>query len=572
MTGRTKSAGGYGGTLAVYVKKYAVLIIIAAILTNAAAYAFTHFEGPSEYGDDPNYLFLAYSVINGTYMVNPHYIFSLRLMSFLPITLIYLLLGVNGFTSSLWNILSYLGTILVTFLIVKLLYSRKAALLSAFLVSIYPLATKFAVNIGEDMPLTFIAPLAVLFFVYAKRTGSRWYYLASGVFLVFTWLISYEGAVVILFILLYAAYSLARKSIHIDRNTLFFVYGIVIPFVLVFMISSLNSGYPFATITGNLGFYSNVGVLNSTSVTIPTTNDNLMFYVNGMGQYRVFKTLFAGTNVMANLKDMANTLFFIPAPSSYGLFYYLALPILVLLLVFRDRRSIFFIVWFAVATLFLEFGPMAVHIVANPVGNFAITYNNIGYTINLGPVSIIYVLAYRLLRFMLVAAVPMAAIIGIGFAKMLEVKNKYLLVFDIVVIAVLLGVLFANNYVIEHYWYNWQHYPESIVSQVGNYLRVHAGDSQIYLENIMGEAYSSSTLPTYLGNPDTRMVDFDVNASTPCSTFVQGSYVIWSTAATCPGWSLVYNVTMPTDIPAYVINWETPELPYLPKYIYYVEQ
>lgn len=570
MKGKQSSRKGTEKTIAAYVKKYAVLIVLAAILTNAAAYAFTHFEGPSEYGDDPNYLFLAYSVINGTYMVNPHYIFSLRLMSFLPITLIYLLLGVNGFTSSLWNIISYLGVIAVTFIIVKLLYNRKAALLSAFLISIYPLATKFAVNIGEDMPLTFIASLAVLFFVYAKKTGSRWYYLASGVFLVFTWLISYEGAVVILFVLLYALYSLYRKSIHIDRNTLFFIYGIVIPFVLVFIMSSISSGYPFAMITGNLGFYSSVGVLTSNTVTIPTTNDNLMFYVNGMGQYRVFKTLFASTNIVANFRNMANVLFFLPAPSSYGLYYYLVLPILALLLIFRDRRSIFFIAWFAVATLFLEFGPMAIHIVANPAGNFGASYNNIGYTIDLGPVSIVYVLAYRLLRFMLVAAVPMAAIIGIGFAKMLEVKNKYLLAFDIVVIAILLGVLFLNNYLIEHYWYYWQHYPESIVSQVGNYLRVHSGNSQIYLENILGEAYSSSTLPTYLGNPDTRRVDFNVNGSTPCSAFAPNSYAIWSTTATCPGWHLIYNVTAPTDIPSYIISGEISELPYLPKYIYYI--
>ncbi len=568
MKGRTSD----GRTVVKYAKKYAVLIVLAIILTNAAAYAFTHFEGPSEYGDDPNYLFLAYSVINGTYMVNPHYIFSLRPMSFLPITVIYLLLGVNGFTSSLWNILSYLGTILVTFLIVKLLYNRKAALLSAFIISIYPLATKFAVNIGEDMPLTFIASLAVLFFVYAKKTGSRWYYLASGVFLVFTWLISYEGAVVILFVLLYALYLLYRKSIRIDRNTMFFVYGIAISLAVVFIASAMSSGYPFATITGNLGFYSRVGVLNSTSATIPTTNDNLDFYAYGMTQYRIFRMLFSSTHIVGSLHNIENEIFFLHNPSDYGLFYYLVLPILALLLIFRDRRSFFFIAWFAVITLFLEFGPMAIRLAPNPAGNFGISYNNIGFTIGLGHTAIIYVLAYRILRFMLTAAVPMAAIIGIGFAKMLEVKNKYLLAFDVIVIVFLLSVLFVNNYVIEHYWYYWQHYPESIVSQVGNYLRVHASSTtQIYLENILGEAYSASTLPTYLGNPDTRVVNFDVNASTPCSTFVQGSYVIWSSTAACPNWHVVYNVTMPKDIPAYVISGETPELPYLPKYIYYVD-
>ncbi len=567
---KVKRQGDLKGDLAAFSRKYAVLIVLAIILTNAAAFAFTHFEGPSEYGDDPNYLFLAYSVINGTYNVNPHYIFSLRPMSFLPITLIYLVLGVNGFTSSLWNILSYMGSIVVVFLAVRLLYNRKAALLSAFVFSIYPLATKFAVNVGEDMGLTFIASLAVLFFLYARKGNNRWYYLASGVFLVFTWLVSYEGAVVILFVLLYALFLLYRKSIRIDRNTLFFVYGIAMAFLVVFIISAANSGHPFATITGNLGFYSNVGVLNATSVTIPTTNDNLMFYVNGMFQYHMLSTLFAGGSVAANLNNAANVLFS-HGPSDYGILYYVVVPILVLLLVLRERRAFTFIAWFAVVTLFLEFGPMSMHIVHTANSGFGIVYNNIGYVISIGHTSIVYVLAYRLLRFMLVGGVPMAAIIGIGFAKMLEVKNRYLLALDVAVIAFILAVMFANNYVIEHFWYNWQHYPESIVSQVGNYLRYNTPvGSQIYLENVLGEAYSASTLPTYLGNPDTRLVNFNVNASTPCSSFSSNSYVIWSATATCPDWQLVYTVVMPSNIPQYVISGETPELPYLPKYIYHV--
>ena len=92
-------------------RSYLVYGVLFLILLNAAHYGFTHYEGPSLYGDDPNYLYLASSVVNGNYRLSPGYIFSLRLMQFGPIALFYKLFGVTTLTSSLWDIFSYLGII-----------------------------------------------------------------------------------------------------------------------------------------------------------------------------------------------------------------------------------------------------------------------------------------------------------------------------------------------------------------------------------------------------------------------------------------------------------------------------
>ncbi|MEM0150079.1 MAG: glycosyltransferase family 39 protein, partial [Candidatus Micrarchaeaceae archaeon] len=308
-------------------------VLLLAILANASYYAFTHFEGPSSYGDDPNYLYLASSFINGFYSMNPGYIFSVRIMQFLPTALFYSVFGITNLTSTLWDIISYLGIIAVTFFIVKLFYGYKAALLSSFIVSIFPIVMKFAVNTGEDPPLTFISALAVLMFLYAEKSNKKAYYFASGSLLVVDWLISYEAGVAIAFLLVYALVELLRKRIRIDYSSIFFLYGIAISFLLVFIFSYFTSTppQPFVTITRNIEFYSAVGTRVNGLPTIPTTNNNLYFYPDLFFQYHLLKVMTQSPNIVDDLQNGYNTLF-MQNPSDFGVtYYYLIVAIIAVL-------------------------------------------------------------------------------------------------------------------------------------------------------------------------------------------------------------------------------------------------
>ncbi len=536
--------------------KALVLILLIAIFSNAAAYAFTHAEGPSGYADDPNYTYLASSVLNGAYHLNPGYIFSLRPGQFLPIAFFYALFGVTNLTSTLWDMTGYLGGILATFLIVKELYGNKAALLSAYLLSVFPLLTKYAVNTEEDVPLMFIGALALLFFIYAERRNKKYWYFASGAMLPFAWFISYEAGVVIAFMLLLALIELIRKRIRIDKTSIFFVYGIIVLLLIVFIYSASAIGKPFAFITSNNRFYSAIGTRVNGLPTIPTTNVNFDYYIQEMFQYQIATRLLQPGSFSSKLSNLVNLFTLMPQNYEYGVYFYMVIPAIAALLILREKRSVLLLSAFAFFFLFLEFGPM-----------------HVGITLK--PLALQYVFAYRLHRFFMVLAPAMAGIIGIALAKALEVKNRYLLGVDMVLVLLLLAFLYWNNSLISYSYYWWQMYPEQIVMQAANFLRYNVtGSPLVYLEAYWHNTtitYTGALFPTYFGDPSTSRVIFDITNTTPCSQFLPDNYVVWSGPPKCSEWVNVLNITIPKDAPIYYVEYETPTLIYRPTNVYYIK-
>ncbi len=533
--------------------KLIICLLLAVVLVNALYYAFSRYEGISGYGDDPTYLYLASTLVHGNFMISPGFIFSVRLTEAYAIAIIYYLFGISTLTSTLWNIISYIGIIIVTFYLAKFVYNEKAGVIAAFLVSIFPLVTKYAVTVGEDIPLAFLASLAILLFLYAERDNRRWMYFFSGMLLVLVWLTSVEGVIIIIFLFLYAFIELLRGRIRIDRSTIFFLYGIAFLFLIVFIFSYINSGYPFITITENTRFYSAVNSTVGGLPTIPSANTDLNFYIDEMFQYNMIRT-FTAESLGNAINNMSGQLFGQILNYEYGLYFYLVFPILILLLLFREKRSYFMIAWFLFGFLFLEIGPM-----------------HVGIT--LSPFHITYLLAHRLIRLMLIVAVPLSAIIAIGLTKLLEAKNKYLLALGVVAVIAMLALLYANNYYIATYWYLWQHYPAGLVMQAANFLKGVSPTAHIYLEaqyNGAGLGYSAGAIETYLGNPSGYRVNISISSATNCSAFAADSYIIWSGLPKCAGWTNVLNLTTPTDIPQYIVVAEQPLLGYKPTNIYYI--
>jgi hypothetical protein len=535
-------------------KKAIIAVILCLIIINALFYAFTHVEGISEYGDDVSYLPLSTGLITRGFLISPSNIFSVRLTEIFAIGFFYALFGVSSLTSTLWNITSYIGIIIVTFYTVQFFYDNKAALLSAFLVSIFPMVAKYAVNISEDIPLAFISSLAILLFLYAERQNKKSYYFFSGFSLVAVWLTSYEGTLVIVFLFLYAFIELLRKKVRIDRTTLYFIYGILFLFLVVFIYSYINSGKPFATITINENFYSAVGTSVNGFSTIPSAETHLNFYTNSMFDYNLINT-FTHQSIGDALGTISNQLFGKDLTFESGLYFYLLIPIAVLLILFREKRAFFLMFWFAFLWLGLEFGPMHIGITTNPLG-------------------ITYLLAHRLIRFLLIISVPLAGIIGIGLAKLLEPKNKIMLIFGCIVVAFILVVLYLNNYYTSNFWYYWQHYPAELTMQAANFVKTLNPSTPVYLEALYNNnivEYSGGAMYVYLGEPFPGRVNFNIPNTTNCSGFQNDSYVIWAGPPHCNNWVNVRNITAQKDIPDYILPLEEPLFGYKITNIYFVK-
>lgn len=579
-------------------RRLLVYLILALIVANAAYYGFTHYEGPSVYGDDPNYLYLASSLLQGTYVMNPGYIFSLRVMQFVPIAFFYAIMGVHTYSASAWDIFSYLATIVVIFFFGRFFYSEKAGLFSAFTLSIFPLLTKYAVTTGEDPPLMFVTSLAVLLLLYGIRYHKPKYYFASGLFLVTAWLISYEAGITIAFVLLLGAY-LTFKRLYADKHGIkqgakafyltlksfikdgdvrklykkarllyswlgnnastFLVLGVAIGFLVTFIFSALysNSG-PYVTITRNLNFYSSVGGKVNGLPTIPTTDVSLMFYPDDMFPYH-FVALLSQHMTLGNLLNVIrNNVFGLGTLTEFGISFYILVLAIIVLALAREKRALFVGIWFAFMFLFLQFGPMSAGI-------------------SLDPFKIHYILAYRLGRFLIITIPAASVLIGMAFSKLTEFKRLYFMIPGIILVLGLLAIMYFNNSTISSFWYYWQYYPESISIQAGRFIRYDSNataSTPIYTEAFYDDAvvpYTGSNMPEYLGDPSTGMLQFTIDNETSCSEFIPGGYVIWHGPPHCSNWINVFNVSKPVGIPEYFIEYETPSLPYVPTNVYYIK-
>ncbi len=535
-------------------RKGIIAVLLMLIIIGALYYSFKRFEGPSQYGNDPSYVYIGAAVSNGSFHLNSTNTFSLRITEAFAMGMFYRLFGINSLSSSLWSITAYIGLIIVTFLFVRMFYDNRAALISALVVGVFPLVTKFAVNAGNDLPLAFIGSLAVLFFLYGERLESKAFYFGSGILLVAAWLTSYESGIIIAFVLLYGLIEIIRKKASLDQTGIFFVYGIALAFLIVILFSTLNANAPFITIAENLKQYGNIGTAAKGLFTVAASNQNSMYYIDAMFPYHVIQAI----GQVGVLGTMGNLFTAVVSPqqfTEFGFYIYLALPILLILLLLREKRAFFAIFWFSVLFLALEFGPMHLSISTNPI-------------------RIIYVPAYRLTRLMLVLAVPLAAIIGIGLAKLLEFKNEYLLLLGAIVVVLVLAALFVSNYNSSNYWYYWQQYPQKIMIQAATFIRTVPVTSNVYLEGTYNNApinYSAGEMEFYLGNPLGSRVNSSITDITSCSAFATNSYVIWSGGAHCANWQGRFSITTPESIPAFIVQDENQYLFYRPTNIYYVE-
>ncbi|MDE1849851.1 MAG: glycosyltransferase family 39 protein [Candidatus Micrarchaeota archaeon] len=526
-------------------KDMLVAAVFCLILANAAVYAFMHLEGISGYGDDPTYANLGVSVVQGTFKMTPTYIFSVRLTEAFAIGLFYLLFGISNFSVALWSIAAYLCLIAVAFYTGRFFHNDNAGLVSAFLVSIFPLVTKYATTVNDDIPLALFASLAVLLFLYGERDKKHGYYLLSGVMLVLAWLTSYEAALAIAFVLLYAVVGILRKRIRVDKTFASFPLGIAAAFAIVFVYSYVNCGQPFVTITTNARFYSAVGQFVDGYATIPSATTDLSFYIKEMFPYKVIESV--TTLGLQNAINYFDIQMFSGGIYNfeYGLYFYLLLPAIAVLLL-RDKNSYFLVFWFAFLWLGLEFGPMHVDI-------------------SLNPPHITYLLAHRLYRFMLIATVPISCILSIGLLRLWEKRRRVWGIAGFLFFAVILALLYMSNYAISNYWYYYQHYPAELMMQATNFIKAMNPQGPIYLESYYNYAYVGyieGAESTYLGMPLSNQVNYSIGSNVSCDRLLANAYIVWAGPPHCRNWVNVLNITQPKDIPEYLIRYEDPVLGY----------
>ncbi len=127
-----------------------------------------------------------------------------------PVGFIYKILGVNDFSSALFNLITSIGSIILMFYFGKLFFNEKVGLLSAFLFAIFPLEIVYATKLTSDFPAAFFMGLGLYFFLYQeiKAEKKQWpYYFLSGIMIGVGYLIRESMLVIALFFIAYMIYK-----------------------------------------------------------------------------------------------------------------------------------------------------------------------------------------------------------------------------------------------------------------------------------------------------------------------------------------------------------------------------
>ena len=94
---------------------------------------------------------------------------STRLGLIYPTSVLYSMFGVNDFSSVLFVLLASIGNIILIFYFGKLLFNEKVGLISAFLLSIFPLEVVYSTKLLSDLPSAFFMAFGVYLFLYAEE-------------------------------------------------------------------------------------------------------------------------------------------------------------------------------------------------------------------------------------------------------------------------------------------------------------------------------------------------------------------------------------------------------------------
>ena len=494
--------GGLVGSFAALRKPYNLAFI--AIVVYALLYSVVFVGGPSYYGDDSVYLNYAYQVVHGTFTEHSGDIFSVRLLTILPIALFYKTFGVGLMTDSAWDIASFIGLIAVAFLMGKELYDERAGVVAALLTSFFPMIVMLSATPSDDIPMAFVTALAMLALLYGERRDSGRWYFASGLLLLASGLVTPEGFIICVVAMAYVAIEFLRKRIAISGTTLMLPAGVAFAFMLIVFVNSFYSN-PLITFTLNSHFYSAVGGND----TIPSTNTNPMYYINVM---------------------------FPPNALNFsGFFFYALIAAAIYLVVVRPDGTYFVLFYFLAAFLYLEFGPM--HISLHPFS---------------------YLLSYRLQRFMTLIAAPLAVAIGIAVSDVAARSGKTRMrLFAYALLALLIFMIILNAAAINLTWYRVLSYERYDQLQAAEFLGRMPNSTIIYF----ADAYPN--IPIYMGfNNMSRFRPYF--ALTNCSFVSAGAYVVAPAlpqnginyskfASACGGWMEI-NYTQPDSVPPQQID------------------
>lgn len=221
--------------------KYKHQILLILILSFALVLRLIFFTGIG-YSDSLSYTSYANNFAEGKPVLTHHR--ALRLGIVFPVAVLYSIFGVNEFSSNILPLFLSLGSIVLTYAISKLLFNEKIGLLSAFLLSFFPMDVIYSTRLMPDLPAAFFVALSVYLFLKSektyKETSSSILCLFSGISLGISYLMKEISLLIALF---FGAYILYNRKIR--KRYFLIVLGFALIFFMEYFYFLRLTGIPF---------------------------------------------------------------------------------------------------------------------------------------------------------------------------------------------------------------------------------------------------------------------------------------------------------------------------------------
>ena len=223
--------------------KYKEQILLSAILLLALVLGLFFYTGV-DYSDSLAYSEFAYNLSKGSLALEVNHS-AFRLGLLYPVSLIYSMFGVSQFSSNILVLIFSLASIILIYKFGSLLFNTKVGLLSAALLSFFPLDVVYSTRLLTDLPSAFFVSLSVYLFLKQEKMHtnikSSIYLVISGMSLGIAYLIREMSLLIVIFFAAYFIYNMKFK-INYALAALGFI-----------MVASLELVY-FFSLTGNAFF------------------------------------------------------------------------------------------------------------------------------------------------------------------------------------------------------------------------------------------------------------------------------------------------------------------------------
>lgn len=512
------------------------IIVLLLIIAFGLFLCFAFFYGPGLLaGSDPiTYSNVAYLLLAHGPRASQDGIFGTKYILIGGISLFYLLLGTGPFPAALFGVATFIGTIVLLYLIGKSLYGYRVGLVAAFLYSFYPMAVLLSPSVGDDVPMTFFAVLAVFLLVKGAMDNKnrKGYYIFSGFAGVLSFGVSASGAIILVFIM---AFLIVKFLYEIGYQRLLdivsLLLGIVMCLMLIAIFSYLQSGnptYAFTTVYSCYasGNYTNGNGGNSLCPSQSGYADQLSSYISFALPYNfsnIYNAVYSIPNPEQFLKEISTPQH---STNSYdyfsGYFFYFAIAAALILIFKYDKRLVFPGSWFFITFLYLSFGTTSL-----------LKYETIlpDY------------------RYSLLCTPPIMLIIALGAVRLYDdskKSKKYMAICALVLL--FLFLILTSLYLIKYVGYSENNTPLYRIRQIGSFI-----DSLPQNASVIATDYIYPILYAYGG--DSHSASFMGIGSYSCSNIPDHTYIVAALNQSYQSRCLLSLVFQPARSPEYLENY-----------------